>query len=1307
MRGYIFHIFFSIYLLNNLGFNKNLNAQSLPDDRFSQKQFAFKTLTINDGLSQNSVISIAQDSIGYLWLATQDGLNKYDGQHVTHYDKQFEDITRSNYSKLGKVYIDKQNKLWIITHPGKLELFDNTRNDFTQIPLHFKASTLFQNNAKQRFVGAYDNGLFTLDANTKTTKQLFKNTDTTKTVNDITELNQEIYISTTGSVFKLNPINKSYTALKTINTKPINFSALTPTPEGDLWIGSYGDGLFLKPANTDSLIQIKNDKIPLHLNIEDILIDKKNRLWIATYGHGVFLMQNEKVFNFKANKNNPFAIHYNDMLCLLEDNTGNIWFGSDGTGASYYDAHLIKFNIITNNQVPKSVNVDMVRAITTSKTGDSLWIGTSGKGLTLVNLRQNTYKTITAETSKLSSNRVISLSTINNNLWIGHQGYGLNIKEGSNNYISYPELESLTIWRIVPYKNNQAWLCTENNGIILFDKSQGIIKQFNTKNSALPTNHIKTVCIDYNNDIWIGSDSNGLFKLNSKTNQIETIKQIPDKIKSLYIDANTLWIGTNGDGLKSLNTITYNTRQYTTKDGLPNQVVYGILPDNMGNLWLSTNNGLSKFNTQSKNHAFENFGIHDGLQAREFNTGAYYKAPNGLLFFGGLEGVNWFHPNQLSYNTIAPKTIISKFEVFSKPQPLLQNTKLPHFNNTVTFTFSALHFSQPKLNSYKYQLLNHDKTWIKANHSNIAHYTNLPPNTYTFKVISSNYDGVWNPNPATYTFTIKQPWYLSNLAFFVYSILTAFLILGIYKYLKWRWNIKMQLQFEHDETERLKELDAQKTKLYTNISHEFRTPLTLISGPLEKQLNNPKLNLDDKQDLNLAHRSSKRLLNLVNQMLDLSKLETGNLTLQVTEGDLNALLTQIIQAFQFKAKEKNMTLTYNLTELNQVWLDTEVFEKIITNLLGNAVKYTPENGTIYIQTQIIENHLSLSITNTCNAINTNLINKWFDRYYQGENNTDGVGIGLSLVKELTSLYHGDISVNHINENQIQFKLKLPIYKSSFLNSEIQEHTKSPQLNGFPYLKANNTSKTTEKLNLLIVEDDEDIRLFIVRLFKSQFNIYEANNGKEGIKLALSVIPDIIISDLMMPKTDGIILSKTLKSDQKTSHIPIVLLTAKSGFKNEIEGLQTGADDYIVKPFNTDVLQLKINNLIKVRQQLQHKYSTGTALLDLAQTPTEKKFFTKLNEVLKTELTNPDFNVQTFSKHMYMSRMQLHRKLKATTGYSATEFIRIERLKIAKQLVLQGDLSIAEISYEVGFNSPSYFIKCFKKAFNCTPSELQA
>lgn len=671
------------------------------------KQISFRDLTVDTGLSQNSVVSIAQDSIGYLWFATQDGLNKYDGKTFTFYNKQFEDVTRPTFSKLGKTYIDKSGELWIIANSGLLEKFNSTDNTFKGIKAITDASCIIQNAQKDYFIGTYGNGLFKIEHKTKDTLQIFKQELKGVDIFDFLEVDSKLYIASSTHVFQIE--NHKIYKIEAENDI-INFSTLAISKDESVWVGTFGNGLYYKKKNTDTFKRFEHSQLPENLNIQDLLVDKNNRLWIATYGQGAYLVDSSKemVTHFLANKNDPFSLHYNDVLCLYQDYTGSIWLGTDGAGLSYYDEHLLKFNLLNNKQVPDQISVDVIRAIAVDE-NNTMWLGTSGKGLTSANVQEKRFNTYTSENSELLGNRIMSLLYHRDALWIGHQDLGLQRLDSNGSFKWFERTEKYTIWKIYSDVHDNLWLCTRNHGLIRFDETKGIVKTYTSENSALTSDNIRTIEKGDTNTLWIGSEDNGLFKLNTATQNIEKIEAVTDKIKSLYFDGKLVWIGTNGNGLKAYNVIDNSVKTYTIEDYLVNNVIYGILPDDNRNLWLSSNKGITKFNmNDSLRKQTENYSTVSGLQAYEFNTGAYFKDNSGNLYFGGLEGVNWFDPNGFTINEAEPKTVITKFEIFGKVQPMVQNTQFRHNQNTMTFTFAGLHFSHPEQNLYRYKLLNHD-----------------------------------------------------------------------------------------------------------------------------------------------------------------------------------------------------------------------------------------------------------------------------------------------------------------------------------------------------------------------------------------------------------------------------------------------------------------------------------------------------------------------------------------------------------------------------------------------------------------------
>jgi signal transduction histidine kinase/DNA-binding response OmpR family regulator/ligand-binding sensor domain-containing protein len=1135
-----------------------------------------------------------------------------------------------------------------------------------------------------------------------------------------------MYFSSVNNIYSFNTKSHKYNTIPNIHSS-LNY-ALAKSPDGNIWLGTLGNGLYYKPQSSNTFLSVSeiNDKLPDNLYILSLHVDRFDRLWVCTLEEGIFLLnlKHNTLEKLKFQKGNLYALSDNEIFDLYEDKNGVIWLGTNVSGLAYYDEYLSKFNVLTSNQTPEGTSVETVIALA-SDDANNIYIGKTS-GLTIFNTNTKEFKTFTQENSQLPNNNVNTLNFNGDQLWIGNgllrgENGGLSVldKNGDLKKINlyFEDNQEVTYVNPVFFDSNGiCWLGTER-GLVKWERQNNTVNKVGNsldKEIEFESKLVRSIIEDEKGYIYFATRDNEIFKVNLITYETTLVTSKFSQIKCIQFSPShkdILWIGTNGSGLIAYNIKTLKSETFSYDNGLPDNVIYGILSDNNNNLWLSTNKGITRFLYNSESDIeIETYGVNDGLQGLEFNTDAYYKDSDGVLYFGGLNGINWFHPASINKNPNLPKTNISEVTVLNNVVDFSVNNVFSYDQNTISFGFESLNFSKPEGNSFKYRLVNHHNEWIESGTSNEARYVNLPPNDYTFEVISSNYDGIWNTIPATYSFTILEPWYLNNFAKFVYFLLTILIIYGIYRYFKWRWHMRMQLELESRETARWKKLDEFKTKLYNNISHEFRTPLTLISGPVENQLVKPNISENDKIELNLIKRNSKRLLNLVNQLLDLSKLETGNLKLLVSKGNLTVLLKQLATAFEFKAKEKGITFSYDIADIEEAWFDRDVIEKIVSNLLNNAVKYAPKNGYVSFLTTLNEGYLTITVINNGNHLKDEDLPKLFQRYYQNDKHSEGVGIGLSLVKELTVLSHGNVVAHTMNTDDIQFVVSLPIERSYFNAMEIVDTNFDRELSEDTLDLEDETMlefhKDNEKPLLLIVEDDEDIRTFVKSIFKADYKIVETQDGEVGIKKALQHIPDVIVSDVMMPKVDGIELCNTLKEDFKTSHIPIILLTAKSGDHNEIEGLKTGADAYITKPFNSEKLKIRVEKLIATRKKLQAYYGKNNALdfHNLKVSKTDEQFFNNLQEAIKEDLVQTDFTSEKLSKLMYMSRMQLHRKLKALLGLSTSEFIRNERLKLAISLLEKSDSTISEIAYQTGFNAPTYFMKCFKEVYHCTPTE---
>lgn len=1276
-------------------------------------------------------MSVAQDPQGFLWIATQEGLNRYDGKEFKVFNKKFADITQESHLQLGKVIADRKNRIWIIPDSSVPEILGPNHKEFLPVRGINAASSIYEDSRGEIWIGTFSGQLFKWNEKIASAEMIW--TDPSRQILDIAEFKDNYLLLTFKEGIVLWNILTQTATEFVIPESGILYSCAISDVEGNIWLGTLNAGIQIIPKGENSPLPIKTmfSNMPEKTEagmVLDIMVDTKGAIWVATYGQGIIRL-NPKDFSstsYSYQKQNPRSVHYNDVLCIYEDYTGTMWFGTDGGGLSFHDLYLEKFNFFHNQQVPENINIDVVRSLFVDE-NNKIWIGTSGKGLTSFDPATKTWKTLTANKKSpitIASDRVMSLmGDGKGKLWIGYQEEGLSImdlKSGEFRHFnpqSQISLPSNTIWKIFKESAERFWLATRNDGLIQFDPQKGVVRQFvhdPNDSFSIPGNNIRTLEEGRQGELWIGTENHGIARLEIDSGKFHPLSFQPNdtatlssnSIKSLYFDGkNTLWIGTNGAGINALDIDSRKLTRISTKEGLANDVIYGILPDASNNLWLSSNKGITKIATdsgQAFKYTITNYTNYDGL-ATEFNTGAYYKHADGLLYFGSLEGFYWFNSTDIALNETPPKTAITELYVFNKRIDTNNTITLNHKENTLTINMASLVFSSPEKNEFQYILENHDANWNQAGNNHQARYTNLPPGQYTFLAKSSNYDGTWSEEPVSLQFTILPPWYLSIWAKLAYLLFFTLAIVWIYQYLKWRWQIKFLIRMKEEEASRLLEIDRFKTNFFTNISHEFRTPLTLIAGPVERlmsQSENPVF----KSQLNLIKQNSQRLLNLVDQLLEVSKIKSGKLQLSIKKGNIGLLLQSIVSNFFYFAAEKDIRIRTEIPLMTEVWFDPDKIEKIVGNLLQNAIKYGKPGTEVLVNSKIKDNQLHLTVSNhSLVKYSKEEISHLFDKFYKPDTKTEGFGIGLPLVKDLVELTKGQIRLHLEEKDCFRVQITIPVGKYSFRPEQVIEEEDYQEDIG---LKENEIKAGDNAPQVLVVEDNNKVRSFIINELKPYYKILEAENGREGLFLALKKIPDLIISDVMMPEMDGIELCQKLKNDEKTSHIPIILLTAKSEDDNILKGLEVGADDYMLKPFGIKQLLVRIEKLIELRKNLRIRYSgkTNISPSDIAITSTDEKFLEKIQSIVDEDLGDSNFTVDEFCKKLGMSRMQLHRKLTALTGLSTSAFIRDQRLRLAIQLLEKSGDSISEIAYAVGFSSPSYFIKCFKETYEMTPSE---
>ncbi|MGI9551919.1 MAG: hybrid sensor histidine kinase/response regulator transcription factor, partial [Aurantibacter sp.] len=954
-----------------------------------------------------------------------------------------------------------------------------------------------------------------------------------------------------------------------------------------------------------------------------------------------------------------------------------------------------------------------------------------------------------------------------------------NLQESS--IVPIPEI-SHSVFSILEDNSKNIWIGTYGGGIYrwLVEPSTGTyekdLMRYDPANpNSISSNIIRNIYEDSHRNIWFAT-GNGLCKLSSQERikakpKFEVYKNIPGDTSSIshnYIltiyesKAGDLWVGTFGGGLNKLVPSFRDQPErfvsYSKTDGLPNNVIKGILEDEEGTLWLSTNQGLSRFDP--KNEVLKNYDVNDGLQSNEFQELACLKRQSGEMLFGGINGFNAFFPENITDNSFEAETVITDFLVSNNPVQIGEvvngrailresiNTTneidLKYRENSFSFEFAALHYAAPQKNLFAYKLEGFDKDWVfTSSKKRFATYTNLAPGNYSLKVKASNNDGIWDTSPSEIKIKVTPPLWRTNGAYVFYSLLFVGLLLAFRRYTVIRTTEKHQLVLEHLEKERHEEMQRIKLDFFTNISHEFRTPLTLIKGPLE-YLQKQGDKLDEQtvhEQYGLMHKNTDYLLRLVNQLLDFRKLDQGKMKLVVRLGNIVEFFKEVGEPFQFLAHKKRIKYKVKApNKLLQSWFDPDALEKIINNLLSNAFKFTPEHGSVTVEIDSgsdfqmpkklknrsnLSNYVIISIVDSGPGIPPSKIEHIFEKFYierdKKERNSQGAGIGLAFTKNLVELHKGTIDAISKNNKGATFIVMLPMIKEAYLETPEISLQEGPAIQD--YVHPSNADSHTIDLNdeivdqdfsrtrsklplLLVVDDNNDIRAFVKQGLKDRYTICEAEDGKQGLNMANKLMPNIILSDILMPVMDGLEFCEKIKTNKETSHIPVVMLTAKSSQASEIEGTKSGADDYIRKPFDLELLRLKLANIISHREELRKRFNREVTLQpkEVTVTSADETFLHQAIEIVEEQMMNTDFSVEMLVREMGLSRSNLYLKFKELTGLSSSEFIRSIRLKRAVQLLENSDLSVKEIMYMTGFNTASYFSKCFKKQFGMIPSE---
>jgi signal transduction histidine kinase/DNA-binding response OmpR family regulator len=1347
----------------------------------AQKSTRSRIYNVNDGLSQGMIFDIIQSREGYLWIGTKDGLNRYDGYTFSVFESNQFDPFSIGGGEVRKLFEDSRGWIWI-NYLNGLDVFDSKSGRFFHLSHpEFPINTGLQSKLSPlRFAEDAEGVVWITDFDRLWRVELTP-----------TDLANSIRSNSAYPKFKISSIDLPELNLqpgKRISAKSVFYSKfhglLVGTSHGLYQIDTKDYSIKLA-ALSDTYINIVGEDetgeiwlkkmVGPYAGLDRTLLNEDDDL------HGRYCIY---VWDGVRIKDTEQCIYYPNLAHLQE---GKYFWSLKGTELSQWSVQKLKDKGLPNftcslTQLNEANTQFKFLSLITDQSG-LVWLATNGYGIIKLNTTPPKFNSFLP---KISQRAIVedhnrNLFTLTNPYTIHPLGnFDKSLPNPLSSLIDVSKLQIPTLFD----SSGNAWGNTNSGQIFKIDNELGEFKKFPFRGLGLISNrngdfvsvdeaglihfdpeNEKTVDYPFsdfrasgpinlhshqlyeakNGVIWIFAFE-GLIRAKPTDTGYEysQFKSNPQNQNSLSINtvlcvaddpidpSAYLWIGTRGGGLNRLDKKSGVITHYKKKDGLPNNVVYGILPDNQGHIWISTNKGLSRFHV--RNETFKNFTVNDGLQDNEFNTGSYLKTSSGNLIFGGINGLTSFYPDSMVFNTRAPVTRIIKYSIgqndylFLKDKPL----KLPYNKSILSFEFSALDFTDSDQNVYKYLLVKDnlfskqkEEEWIDLLHNNSIQFANLTPGKYTFKVLGGNSDGFWSEEVEVFEFVITPPWFASIWAYISYSLLIIFVVLGAYRY---QFNRKTEQQ----ESIRLKELDAFKNRFFTNLTHEFRTPLTVIMGMVDQIKRNPKKHLDG--GIQLIERNSQNLLQLINQLLDLSKLENGSLVPQLQQGDILTYIHYLVESFQSFAEGRKISISFVSGESEIMMdFDPELIKQVMVNLLSNAIKFTPTDGKIQVTVKSSQDKwVSIHVQDTGIGIESEHIPFIFDKFYQVDNKNarsgEGTGIGLAHANELVKIMGGSIEVFSTPNIGTSFIINLPILRNA-VKSEV---TRSVENNDWLQDTNGSATETLSEVDskddndpplILLIEDNADIMVYLQSLLQDHYRIIAAIDGEKGIEIALEYIPDLIISDVMMPGKDGFEVCDTLKKDEKTSHIPILLLTAKTDIKSRLTGLNRGADAYLTKPFDSDELLFTLKNIFQSRERIREKIyqlvfqntakeipeehsRTEIEIEHFAVLEAENDFVQKLKQYIKANMDQTSLSMDELSQYMLMSYQNLYKKLTTVTGLSPVQFIRLVRVTEAEHLLLTTDTPVREIALQVGFSDPKYFSRVFADELGKSPSSVR-
>lgn len=1329
----------------------------------------FSNLNLKDGLSQISVIKIIQDSKGFIWFATRNGLNRYDGNEFIVYKHDPKDSLSLSDNHIVSLAEDKERNLWVGTACGlnRLDLKTNRIRQFTDARYGELAKSeirsLLVDTRGRLWVGTMK-GLYLFVPE----MDMFQRIDLNGMIKEEfisviyeTKRHQILIGTSTKGLFVCDmnmKVQKHFTTQTLGLRLPNNsLSSLYEDSRGGLWGGSSYSGLFRINIDKEEIVTYNKENSQLTTNSVRCIAEAKGKLLVGTYDglYTVDLNDNSFWKHTDASLEKGNLTHFS-IYSLLVDKNQTIWVGTYAGGVSYSSRFNNRFEFHDPTTVFDAL-FGIYGSMVAAPEG-CLYMATEGRGLLDYNLATGRYAYYpigeAGEASRLqySRNIIKSLKLEGNTLWCGTSlGTIYQFDTRTKRYSLYYRLpREMSVYSILPTGDGGRWIITSDSkiGLMYLTARKELQTEFPIEGGAKTYSVASSRCILQlrGGVVLIGTRNDGLLMYDTQKKQMthyNVDSEAPRRLLSNYVtsivrDASGhIWIGTFGGGLSLFDEQKGITKDITKEQGMMENDVCAIVEDPNRMLWISLSNGISKYNPQTGK--FTNYNSLNGIGIYEFTPHSGMLLPNGEICFSGNNGFVTFNPQELQLNSFVPPLVFTRLvvnnktitpedgtEILSSVIDDVEEVHLDYDQNNISIGYSALNFVFSHENQYAVFLEGYDKDWNYIGNRRDAYYTNLSPGSYIFHVKASNNDGVWSQKTRQIHLTVHPPIWKTWYAYLLYTILFVSVLTLIMYYISKKQKLEHELQFRQKEQQQVEEFHQAKIRMFTNFSHELRTPLTLIIAPLQELVSVPEFPMAVRNKLGLIYSNAQRLLLLVNQLMDLRKNQEGQLSLRIIRGDMYPFLLEIYYAFSHLAAKKSITFTFEKEdEAFPAWFDKSLLEKVVFNLLSNAMKFTPDNGRIVFSlTRVKPSSLPaeyqaevrnlppstefacLSVADSGKGIPDEELKNIFAPFYQGEDanrENVGTGIGLSLTRSIVHLHRGMITVTRNQPVGSIFTVYLPISSSAYTDEQLVNEDIVEDV--IPLDKAQRF-EIEKKWVVLLAEDNDDVRRYVKESLEPYFYVLDVANGKEALDLSLEKYPDLILSDIMMPEMDGLELCSRVKQDMQLGHIPVVLMTAKSMVVHIKEGFSVGADDYIVKPFSMDVLICRVNNILESRDKLKKLYGKkfSPEAMGIEIVSGDDRFTQRFFNIIEKNISNPELGVDLLSQELGMSRANLYRKLKAVTELSPTELIRNKRLEVAARLLLESDYTVSEISVYAGFNSHAYFTNCFKSLYGYSPSE---